>query len=103
MLNTSKEEEEELFEIIGRLASNCDVLAFGSRVAGTNRKYSDLDLAFILPDNEKMAAKQWSKLKYAFELSDLQFRVDIVDYNGCEDYFKKIIDGNNLKIYSRKT
>ena len=98
-MNVTEEEKEELYEIIGRLACDCDVFAFGSRVTGTNRKFSDLDLAFILPDNKKMPAKQWNKLKYAFELSDLQFRVDIVDYNCCEDYFKKIIDGG-VKFFS---
>lgn len=102
MLDISKENEEELFEIINRLASDCDVLAFGSRVTGKNRKYSDLDLAFIAPYGKRLPKKQYSKLKDNFGISDLLFRVDIVDYNSCEDYFKKIIDERNQKIYSGK-
>jgi len=102
MLNINEENEKELLEIIGRLAPDCDVFAFGSRVSGTNKQFSDLDLAFALPDNQKMPTKQWSKLKYAFELSDLLFRVDVVDYNICDDYFKKIIDNNCLKLQAKK-
>jgi type I restriction enzyme S subunit len=102
MLDITKEYEEELFEIITRLASNCDVLAFGSRVSGTNKKNSDLDLAFVLPDNQRMPQKQWSKIKNNFEISDIPFRVDVIDYNSCDDYFRKIIDKNNLKIYPQK-
>ena len=102
MLDMSKENEEEMLEIINRLAFDCDVLAFGSRVSGTNRKYSDLDLAFVAPDGKRLGRKQFSKLKDNFGISDIPFRVDIIDYNSCEDYFKKIIDANNLKIYSPK-
>jgi len=102
MLGMSKENEEELMEILNRLAPDYDVLAFGSRVSGTNKQFSDLDLAFILPNNQKMPLRQWSKLKDNFGISDLLFRVDVIDYNACEDYFKKIIDKNNIKIHSRK-
>lgn len=54
------------------------VLAFGSRAAGTPRKYSDLDLAI-------------SRLKIAFEDSDLPICVDVVDWNRADSEFKAMV------------
>ena len=102
MINIKESEREIISNIVSQYANNCEVLAFGSRVCGNNKETSDLDLAFVIPDNKKMPIKQWGNIKYAFGESDLPFIVDIVDYNSCEDYFKKIIDKNNLKIYSLK-
>ena len=62
------------------------VLAFGSRAGGTPRKYSDLDLAIIQP--EPLTLRTISRLKIAFEDSDLPVCVDVVDWNQADSAFK---------------
>jgi len=92
------EEEKIVFDIVAQLAPDCDVFAFGSRLKGTNRATSDLDLAFALPNNVELPLKRLDEIKYAFSESDLLFRVDVLDYNGVEQYFREIIDRGCLKI-----
>ncbi len=65
------------------------VLAFGSRAAGTPRKYSDLDLAIIQP--EPLTLRTISRLKSAFEDSDLPVCVDLVDWNRADSEFKAMV------------
>ena len=65
------------------------VLAFGSRAAGTPRKYSDLDLAVIQP--EPLTLRVISRLKTAFENSDLPICVDVVDWNQADNEFKAMV------------
>jgi uncharacterized protein len=65
------------------------VLAFGSRAAGTPRKYSDLDLAVIQP--EPLTLRVISRLKTAFEDSDLPICVDVVDWNQADNEFKVMV------------
>ena len=65
------------------------VLAFGSRAAGTPRKYSDLDLAVIQP--EPLTLRVISRLKTAFEDSDLPICVDVVDWNQADNEFKAMV------------
>ena len=65
------------------------VLAFGSRAAGTPRKYSDLDLAIIQP--EPLTLRTISRLRIAFEDSDLPICVDVVDWNQADSEFKAMV------------
>lgn len=98
MLSITNEEMKIILNILKSYAKDCEVLVFGSRLKGTNKPFSDLDLAFIC--NEKLDLKKRSKLKLKFEESNLPYRVDIVDYNRVSEEFKKIIDDENEKIYS---
>lgn len=65
------------------------VLAFGSRAAGTPRKYSDLDLAIIQP--QPLSLRTISRLKIAFEDSDLPICVDVVDWTQADSEFKAMV------------
>lgn len=62
---------------------------FGSRVDGSPKPYSDLDLAFVAEKELNLAAI--GRLKEAFEESDLPFRVDVLDWNSISEDFRKII------------
>ena len=67
--------------------------AFGSRVTGTFRKFSDLDLCFFedIP---------WNILSYIdedFEESDLPYKVDVVDWKMCDEVFRSMIQ-KDLRI-----
>ena len=70
------------------------VMAFGSRAAGTPRKYSDLDLAIIQP--EPLTLRTISHLKTAFEDSDLPICVDLVDWNQADGEFKAMVAAQGM-------
>ena len=70
------------------------VMAFGSRATGTPRKYSDLDLAIIQP--EPLTLRTISRLKSAFEDSDLPICVDVVDWNQADGGFKAMVSQQNM-------
>lgn len=68
--------------------------AFGSRVKGTQRQLSDLDICF-------MDAIPWNirgHIDEDFENSDLPFKVDIVDFNMCDESFQKKITSDLILI-----
>jgi len=89
----SEHEKSLIMEILDKYAPNCEVLAFGSRVRGTHRQASDLDLAFINDGNDDLY-----NAKDAFMESDIPFRVDVVDYNRASPEFKAIIDKSCVKV-----
>ena len=90
MINVSAEQLETIKRILAEYAGNCEVRAFGSRVNGSAKGYSDLDVALVAPNKIKLRTKML--LREAFEESDLPFRVDIIDYHAASDEFRAIID-----------
>ena len=73
-------EEKYLVEIKRILAENmpdCEVRAFGSRVEGKAKKFSDLDLALV--GSEKIDWRKIESLKDAFSSSDIPIIVDLID------------------------
>jgi len=83
-------------DILKNTVPNSEVRVFGSRVNGTNRKHSDLDLALI--GKEKFGISILGNVKEAFMESTLPFRVDVLDYNAVSENFRKIIDANYERI-----
>ena len=63
--------------ILREYAPGCEVRAFGSRVTGGARRYSDLDLAII--GDAPLGLMPLGLLQEAFEESDLPIRVDVID------------------------
>jgi type I restriction enzyme S subunit len=92
MIDIAERHLKTIRRILGEHAAGCEVRAFGSRVSGTAKDYSDLDLAII--GEEKLPRRVKMLLREAFEESDPPFRVDIVDYNAISDSFRSIVDGN---------
>ena len=80
--------------ILGSQVPHARVLAFGSRAAGTPRKYSDLDLAIIQP--EPLTLHTISRLKIAFDDSDLPICVDVVDWNQADAEFKTMVSKQGM-------
>lgn len=64
------------------------VFAFGSRTKGTARELSDLDLLI----KDEITKVDLSKLREAFEESNLPFKVDLVVWADIEENFKKNIE-----------
>ena len=65
------------------------VWVFGSRVTGKARKYSDLDLA--IGGEQPLSFALLAELEHDFTESDLDFRVDIIDWTSVNDEFKAAI------------
>lgn len=69
------------------------IYAFGSRVRGDHKKYSDLDLVYKSPDNgSSLTPKALARLKTEFEDSDLPITVDLVDWSLLTPEFKRNIE-----------
>ena len=75
-----------LKEILRQFAPGHLVWAYGSRVKGTSKKSSDLDLVAFGLDSRNI-----SQLKEAFEESDLPFRVDLMDWGSIPESFRENI------------
>lgn len=67
---------------------------YGSRVKGTHKKFSDIDLCFIRP--EPMPEGELARLSEQLEESNLPFTVDIVDYHSLTPAFRAIIDQDKV-------
>ena len=76
--------------ILAEHVSDCEIRAFGSRVKGRAKVYSDLDLAVVC--QEDLSADCLRHLKEAFEKSTLPFRVDVLDWNRTSVSFCKVIE-----------
>ena len=61
--------------------------AYGSRVKGTQKRFSDLDLCFIEPIPWNIRAH----IDEDFEESDLPFKVDVIDWNLMASDFQELI------------
>jgi uncharacterized protein len=75
-----------------------EVRAFGSRVTGNAKPYSDLDLAIIA--DEPLDFDTFRLLQEAFETSDLPFRVDVLDWNGISKSFRQVIEKKYVVLQS---
>jgi len=98
MIDLSSEHLDIVRQILKNHAAGYDVWAYGSRVNGGARKYSDLDL--VIKTDQRLEQCVLLGLKDAFESSDLPFRVDVLDWSRISDEFKKRILEKYMVIYS---
>lgn len=82
--------------ILQKYLPNQTVWAFGSRVKGMAKKYSDLDLAII--GATPLSIAKLAELHEAFSESDLPFKVDIVDWATTSEHFQEIIQQNYIAL-----
>ena len=71
------------------------IYAFGSRVKGTNQKFSDLDLCVI---DDTMSQSTISDLKEDLEDSNLPFTVDVTSWLMMNEDFQKLIEKDLVQI-----
>ena len=90
----------EVQRILRSCVPEYEVWAFGSRVKGTAKIYSDLDLAIIsaLP----LPLARMAELRQALDDSDLTIKVDVVDWAQTSPRFRKIIEEKKLVLQLRK-
>jgi type I restriction enzyme S subunit len=73
-----------------------EVWAFGSRVRGRAKPYSDLDLAVI--SSEPLSLAVCAALGEAFEESDLPWKVDVLDWASTSAEFRRIVEGQHVVV-----
>lgn len=83
-------------DILNRLVPHYDVWAFGSRVTGKAKPYSDLDIAIITQQPLDLSTS--AALAEAFAESDLPYKVDVVDWAITSAAFRKIINAGKFVL-----
>ncbi len=81
---------KQVTDILRQLVPHTEVRAFGSRVSGTSRVHSDLDLVII--DTQKLPQALYYQLQEAFMESELPIRVDVLDWHRITPEFRKNIE-----------
>jgi predicted nucleotidyltransferase len=76
-------------DILAKRLPGREVWAFGSRVNGKAKPYSDLDLVVL--GNVPLGLALQAQLAEAFDESDLPWRVDVVDWAATSEGFKALI------------
>lgn len=87
MLDLTPQALDEVAGILARMAPACDAYAFGSRVHGKARKFSDLDIALV--NNAPIDWQLLERIREAFSASDLPFKVDVVDWSTVTPLFRE--------------
>ncbi len=73
-----------------------EVYVFGSRLKGTHRPFSDLDIC--LKGTEKLSASTIGMLREELSQSDIPYKIDLVDYYHLADSFKQLIDNEAVRL-----
>lgn len=75
--------------ILKKHLAGIEVRAFGSRVRGAPKAWSDLDLAVV--SEKELKPEIIDAMKTDFAESNLPFRVDILDWHGISPEFRALI------------
>lgn len=90
MLDLAPGHLAEVRSILQVHVSGRAVYAFGSRVQGNAKPFSDLDL--VIMGDSSLDFRQLADLRDAFAESSLPFRVDVVDWAATSEAFRGIIE-----------
>lgn len=86
----------EIRRVLTQCVPEYAVWAFGSRVTGDARPYSDLDL--VIKTGNRLSLKRMATIKEAFDESDLTIKVDVVDWAATGSAFQEIIQQQYVVI-----
>ena len=78
-----------LQQILHAYIPNIPVWVFGSRIKGTAKPYSDLDIVIV--GQQKIPQNTYYQIQDAFEESELPYRVDVLDWHRISDEFRALI------------
>lgn len=90
MIDVQPSELAIIVTILTREAPDCVAFAFGSRVTGTAKPWSDLDI--LLKGPQALPLVRFGEILEAFQESELPFRVDLVDWYRAGSGFRTIIE-----------
>lgn len=97
MLNVEPRHLHLVRSLLAQLPANYEVWAFGSRVTGTARPFSDLDLVLVAP--EPVPLSLLARLSLAFSESSLPFAVDLLDWHSLPESLKTVIRETGVKVF----
>ncbi len=86
---------QSLLDLFDRYLPKLQVWAFGSRVKGSSRASSDLDLVLFTEDSDK---PRLAVLREALEESQLPFAVDTLVWKDISPEFQKHISSNFIEL-----
>ena len=95
-LQISDSEWQQVSAILQRYLLQYEVWAFGSRVTGKAKPYSDLDLAIV--SERTLPLTLLAEVAEAFSESDLPWKVDLVDWATTSERFQQVIAGQKLLL-----
>jgi uncharacterized protein len=78
------------------LPPNTKAWVFGSRATGRARLYSDLDLA--IDAGRRLTLDETARLSEALSDSDLPYRVDLIDWQGIDDRWRRTIAAQRVAL-----
>ncbi len=90
MIDLAPAHLKKIQEILRRHLPAIEVRAFGSRVSGTAKKYSDLDLAIMT--HGPLPIQKLVLLKEELSESDLPIKVDVLDWSSLSASFRQLIE-----------
>ena len=94
-VDITAEQRRTVLALLNRHLPDTAVWAYGSRVKGTSRPVSDLDLVvFAGPDQSGQVAE----LREAFEESNLPFRVDLFVWDEAPESFRTRIEAEHAVL-----
>lgn len=85
-----------VLDILRRHVPGYAVWAYGSRVKGTAKTYSDLDLCIVT--ESPLDFRVIGSLADDFSESDLPYKVDVVDWAATSPSFRQIIERGRVQI-----
>lgn len=91
-LKVQAHELQIVLDLLREIVPEYEVRAFGSRVSGNPKPFSDLDLALLGPEALPISTR--ADLQHAFTESDLPWKVDLVDWQSISPEFQNIIQAN---------
>lgn len=87
-----------IIKLIERHLPDTTAWVYGSRVKGTARRYSDLDMVVFSTPEQRRGV---SDLEDAFEESDLPFRVDLFTWDRTPESFKENIEAEHVALVEK--
>ena len=86
-----------IVQTIQQEISKPTIYAFGSRVTGTAKQYSDFDIA--VDASEKIPLLSLSTIEEQFADSDIPFKIDLIDWHRITPEFQQHIRETGAKIF----
>ena len=96
VLDVSESEMAIVRGILGRVVPDRKVWAFGSRVTGRAKRFSDLDLMIV--GKTPLPLGVMADLADAFSESDLPWKVDVVDWASTSERFRGIVEESHIEL-----
>lgn len=96
MINLPEKDLNLVIKILKKYFKGASVFFYGSRITENIKPYSDVDIA--VKGAEKLDLSAMNRAIEAFEESELNIRVDLLDYNSISEEFKMIIDRKHISF-----